>query len=166
MARIKLKKVLVISLIFVMLFALTACDPTTFYFDYDELKETVVRVEYIYYDNPNAVILEEYFVEDHDKLLSFDFDKMEIRQVLSDEKLDDFLKELSELEFMMDWVHLDSPQGDSIRIVYDNGDFEILSCYGSKSFEMYSGSFYANGEVKRFIGSSITKDFLSKWFEL
>lgn len=62
---------------------------------------------------------------------------------------------------MMHWVHLDSPQGDSIRIIYDNGDFEIIS--GCE----YAGSFYANGEVKRFIGLGFVSDeYLTEWFDL
>jgi len=144
-----------------MLFILTACDPGNFKFDYDELKATVVRVEYIYYDNPNAVEL----FEQRDKVIPFDFNKMEIKATLPNEKLDDFLKDLSEYEFMLFTRHLDSPQGDSIRIIYNNGDFEVLSCWGGGHKE-YSGSFSANGEVKRFIGTSIRKEFFEKWFEL
>lgn len=87
-----MKKVLIYICLFALLFTLTACTPNSFYYDYNELKDSVVRVEYIYYDNPNAVKLNESLTDKKDKLLPFDFEKMEIREVLSEEKLDDFLK--------------------------------------------------------------------------
>ena len=161
-----MKKVTMCVCIFLLLLVLTACEPDKFYFDYDELKESVVRVEYIYYDNPNATTFNEFLANEQERLLPFDFEKMEVREVLSDEKLDDFFKDLSEYDFKMGWKHLDSPQGDSIRIVYENGDFEVLCCAGKNWKGSYSGSFYANGEVKRFIGWGIVPKFMEKWFDL
>ena len=61
------------------------------------------------------------------------------------EYVDDFLKEISEIEFLMSWVHADSPNGRCIRIIYENGDFEIIG-------DHYVGSFDSEGNVKRFIG--------------
>lgn len=145
------------------LLILTACEPAKFYFDYDELKENVVRVEYIYYDNPNAKELNEFIFDKSDQMLPFDFEKMEIRQVLPDEQLDDFLKALSEQEFMEHWIHLDSPKSNSIRVIYSNGDFEVISA-GRGNW--YSGSFYADGQVKRFIGDAISDAFIEKWFDI
>ncbi len=162
-----MKKFLICICLLLLLFVLTACDPNEFYFDYAELKEKVVRVEYILYDNPNAVKLDEFLVKKSDKLLPFDFDKMEVREVLHEEKMDNFFKELSEYPILMDWIHMDSPQGDCIRIIYDNGDFEILCCTQEKSWKgYYSGAFYANGEVKRFIGWGIDREFFLKWFDI
>ena len=161
-----MKKILTCLCILALLLGLTACEPGTFYYNYDELKASVVRVEYIYYDNSNATKLDEFIVDKKDKLLPFDFNKMEVRAVLDEDKLDEFLKEVSNYQLLMDWIHLDSPQGDSIRIVYDNGDFEILCCTQEKAWNgYYSGSFYANGEVKRFIGWGISQKFFSKWFD-
>lgn len=154
-----MKKLLLCLCVLSLLFVMTACDPSSFQFDYDELKSSVVRVEYIYYDNPDAVEL----FEQRDKVIPFDFDKMEIRQVLPDEELDDFLKELSKQTLLMVWRHDDSPKGDCIRVVYDNGDFEILSCDGNG----YCGAFYANGQVKRFIGCwGRYSEFWLKWFDI
>lgn len=157
-----MKKVLIYICLFALLLVLTACEPKMFHYDYHELKESVVKVEYIYYDNPNAVQYNEDFAGKKYKLLPFDFEKMEIRGVLSEEKLDDFFQVISGYEIMMHWVHSDSPQGNCIRMIYDNGDFEIIS-EGA-----YTGSFYANGEVKRFVGRGVflSDEFLSKWFDL
>ena len=157
-----MKKVLSCICLVSLLFLLTACDPGMFQYDYDELKESVVRVEYIYYDNPNAKRLNEFFVDKKDRLLPFDFDKMEIREVLPDEKLNDFLKDLCECYIMMHWVHSDSPKGNCIRVIYNNGDFEIITNRAGE----YVGSFYSTGEVKRFIGDGVGNSIFSKWFNV
>ena len=162
-----MKKVLSCICLVSLLFLLTACDPGIFQYDYDELKKDVVRVEYIYYNNPDAVKLDEFLVNKRDKLLPFDFDKMEIQATLSQDKVDEFLQDLCKYEIMMDWIHLDSPQGDSIRVVYEDGSFEALSICGDSDWNgYYSGSFYSNGDVKRFIGWGISRDFFSKWFDV
>lgn len=157
-----MKKVLSCICLISLLLLLTACDPGIFQYDYDELKETVVRIEYIYYDNSNAKRLNEFFVDKKDELLPFDFNKMEIRGVLPNEKLDDFLKDLCNERIMMHWVHSDSPKGECIRVIYNNGDFEIIT---SREGE-YVGSFFSTGEPKRFIGDGIGEDNLSKWFDV
>lgn len=157
-----MKKVLSCICLVSLLFLLTACDPGIFQYDYDELKETVVRVEYIYYENPNAKRLDEFLVDKKDKLLPFNFDKMEIRGVLPNEKLDDFLKDLCQYEIMMHWIHSDSPKNECIRLIYSNGDFEIITNRENE----YVGSFYSTGEVKRFIGDGISKKLFSKWFDV
>lgn len=160
-----MKKVLTIICLIALLVMLTSCDPGIFQYDYDELKETVVRVEYIYYDNPNAKRLDEFFIDKKDKLLPFDFDKMELREVLSEDKLDDFIKDLCEYPIMMDWIHLDSPQGKSIRIIYKDESFEILSLWDDSDWDgCYSGSFDSKGNIKRYIGWGISIEFFSKWF--
>ena len=133
-----------------------ACDPNRFSFDYEELKENVVRVELIYYDNPDAKEL----FEKRDKVIPFDFSKMEIVEVLSENEVDNFLHDLSKRTFLEVWRHLDSPQGYSIRLVYLNEDFEIISCNA-----IYSGGFYADGQVKRFIGNGLNSDLFNKYFE-
>ena len=158
-----MKKILTCVCIVSLLLLLCACEPEHFFFDYDELKESVVSVEYIYYDNSNAKELDETRYDKSDQLLPFDFEKMEIRQVLPFEKLDDFLKDLSEHHLLILLRHDDSPNGYCMRVIYDNGDFDILSCDGAG----YCGSFYADGQVKRFIGSwGYDEEFWLKYFDI
>ncbi len=157
-----MKKVLSCICLISLLLLLTACDPGIFQYDYDELKETVVRVEYIYYENPTAKRLDEFLVDKKDKLIPFDFDKMEIRGVLPNEKLDDFLQDLCQYEIMMHWIHSDSPKGECIKMTYNNGDFEIITNRAGE----YVGSFYSTGEVKRFIGDGVGNSIFSKWFNV
>lgn len=157
-----MKKVLSCICLISLLLLLTACDPGIFQYDYYELKETVVRVEYIYYENPTAKRLDEFLVDKKDKLIPFDFDKMEIRGVLPNEKLDDFLQDLCQYEIMMHWIHSDSPKGECIKMTYNNGDFEIITNRAGE----YVGSFYSTGEVKRFIGDGVGNSIFSKWFNV
>ncbi len=152
-----MKKVTLCILLLVMIMSLTACDPNIFQFDFEELKNSVIAIDLINYDNPNAKEL----FDKRDKVISFDFNKMEILESLPAEKMEDFLFELSELTFMTVWEHLDSPQGKCIRLVYSNGDFEILACD-----VQYSGSFDSTGKVKRFIGSGLYyPKLINKYFE-
>ena len=48
-----------------------------YYFDYNELTETVDRIELIRYNNSDA---KEYLTFKKERLLSFDFEKMELRE--------------------------------------------------------------------------------------
>ena len=61
---------------------------------------------------------------------------MEIRSTLSQDNMDEFLKDLCKHEIMMHWIHLDSPKDECIRLVYDTGDFEIIT----KRKSEYAGS--------------------------
>ena len=131
--------------IILMVLCLSACDPSDFYYNYDELKELAVEIQLINYNNPKAEEINEFLVEKREEMKPFHFDKMEVAEVLSETEIDDFLKEISEIEFLMSWVHADSPNGRCIRIIYENGDFEIIG-------DHYVGSFDSEGNVKRFIG--------------
>jgi len=160
-----MKKIILLILLILFTFNLASCffipqDPGEYYYDYSELKDNVIKIELINYDNPYAKEL----FENRDKVIPFDFDKREIIEILSNDKIDDFLQEFSKLKFLMDWKHSDSPKGTSVRIVYENEDFIIIS-YNID----YSGSFYADGNVKEFIGELAWKeDFINlvnKYFD-
>ena len=152
-----MKKLSVIVLVIVLLLTLAACDPGEFHFEYDELKENVTCVELIYYNNPDA---KELFDEKRNHVLPFDFSKMEVVKTLPESKLDDFLHDLSDYFLLMVCTHFDSPQGYSVRVVYSNGDFEILSEYVT-----FSCGFYADGQVKRLIGMGIGSDLIHQYFD-
>lgn len=151
-----MKKLGMILSIIIVFVSLVACDPANFRYDYEELENSIVQVELINYDNPGAKEL----FEKRNKVISFDFDKMEIIETLSEEQVSNFLTDLIDVDFMMVWKHLDSPQGLSIRMIYNNNDFEIISCN-----VRYAGSFYSDGQVKRFIGTSIgIEELVNKYF--
>ena len=161
-----MKKVFIIILSVILLFCLSACDPTYYYFDYNELTETVDRIELIRYDNSNA---KEYLTVKEERLLSFDFEKMEILQILPEEDEEDFLLSLAgeEVVFLVGGRYMDSPQGLCVRLVYENGDFEIFTADKEENSakHSYAGSFFENGEVKRFIGCTLgTSELIKEYF--
>lgn len=137
-----MKKYILLFLMFCLMF-LTACDPNPYYYNYETLKNDVVSVELINYDN-NAIEL----FEQRDAVKKFDFSKMNVTGVLLDEKLDDFLLEFSQIEFMLVWRHLDSPEGECVKINYSDGSFDII-CYNVQ----FSCQYDNFGNVKYVIGS-------------
>ena len=146
-----MKKVCYVFFAALMLF-LAACDPGLFFFDYEELVQTVDRVELIRYYNPDA---KEHFDAKGTKFHPFDFEKMEILQTLPEEKKEDFLFSVAtDTTSLVGSRVMDSPSGLCIRLVYENGDFEILSADEEEDSaeHTYAGSFFENGEVNRFIG--------------
>ena len=115
-----MKRAILIILVLVLIFSLTACDPSWYSQQYQELAANVVRVELISYDNSNAKIINDLFQKG--AVRAFDFNKMEIIEVLDVEKLDDFLQDWSKITLWTHWIHSNSPVGISIRIIYSNDD--------------------------------------------
>ena len=94
---------------------------------------------------------------------------MEILQTLSEEDEKDFLFSLvgEGAVFLVGSRYMDSPQGLCVRLVYENGDFEIFAADSEEDSAGYSyaGSFLENGEVKRFIGSVLgTSELIKEYF--
>lgn len=139
-----MKKVITLLFMIFNLITLVGCDPSSYCYSYDELSITVKSVELITYDNNEAIEL----FEKRDKVKDFDFSKMSIEKELDEDKLDKFLLEFSKIEFMLVWRHLDSPKGESIKINYIDGGFDII-CYTVQ----FSCKYDANGKVNEFIGS-------------
>ena len=106
---------------------LVACDPVNTSYSYPELVDDVVRVELINYRNPEAKTINTFFSQ-RELQTRFDFSKMEVLETLDEEMMDGFFSELSSIWLWNHWVHLDSPLGRSVRLVYSNGDFEVISC--------------------------------------
>ena len=110
---------------------MSACDPGFYSFDYDYLKENVVKIEFINYDVP-----ETRKVRKVEEILNFDENKAEVLKVLEEEEYDDFLMDLSKIDFHISnsligyWT---SAKGTSIRLVYENNKFLIVCCSDWKS---------------------------------
>jgi hypothetical protein len=149
-----MKKLLVFVLVF-CLFSLVSCDPGSFWFNHDELTENVKSIELIEYNNDAA----EKLFNNTDKVLPFDFDKMEIIETLSDEKKEIFIDDISNQRFLLVWEHLNSPQGRSVKITYQNGDFDILCCN-----VQFSCQYDSTGTVKKVIGHTVGAELPNKYF--
>ncbi len=115
-------------------------------------------IEHINYDNGDAKEL----FEKRDKVKSFDFSKMQVIAVLSEEKNADIITDLSHMTLLMVWRHLDSPKGKALKINYIDGSFDII-CYESE----FSCRYDSSGNVSFFIGSSggpYVENLVEKYF--
>lgn len=139
-----MKKIIVLFLFILNLITLTGCDPSYYYYSYEDLNSNVISIELINYDNNEAIEL----FEKKDKVKSFDFSKMNVIKVLDNDKNSEFLLEFSKIEFMLVWRHLDSPKDESIKINYKDGSFDVI-CY----YVQFSCQYDKSGNVKKFIGS-------------
>jgi len=107
-----MKKIYSILLFCFICFSLTACEPIPVSYPDDYLID-VERVELINYENSDRS--------------TFDFEKMTIVEELKSEKLDDFIQDISELYMWRRVANCDF-ENVSIRIIYSNGYFEVISC--------------------------------------
>ena len=143
-----MKKIQIVSLLFTLCICLTACDPGNYSFDYEELLNNVAKIELINYDNPDQKRFISWVPDHSSRLVAFIISNMTILEIST------FLNQLSDISFLYKYYCFNSPKGISIRITYENGDFEIFSCdYESQSYASYVGKYTNNGDVVSFVGS-------------
>lgn len=132
---------------------LTACDPGSYMFDYDELTNNVIRVELIDYKNPDQKHFVSWVPDHSSKLLPFNTSDLTTLEALDENKIPDFLSQLSEENILYKYYAYDSPKGICLKLSYSNGDFLIISCdYERKSYSGYIGIYSADGNIIDFIG--------------
>lgn len=139
-----MKKIIVLFLFILNLITLTGCDPSSYYYSFEDLNRNVISIELINYMNNDSIEL----FEKRDKVKNFDFSKLNVIDTLENENNNDFLLNFSQIEFMLVWRHLDSPKGESIKINYVDGSFDVI-CY----YVQFSCQYDKFGNVKNFIGS-------------
>ena len=86
-----MKRLCIFFLIAIFLLAFSACSPLKYPFEFEE---KVVRAELIYYDNPSPALLgcpTIFHHVDQSEILNFDFDKMEVMEIVPDEEIEEFL---------------------------------------------------------------------------
>ena len=161
-----MKKTLIILLCTFVLF-LTACDPAPSGYLRNIPVDDVVSVELINYKNPDAKMINTLLSRSGIK--SFDFKKMEIIEDLSEDKFEDFLQDFSDLDVWTRWQHPNSPIGGSLRIVYANGDFDVISCHNEEhAIISFMAKYNKKGKLKDHIGTIESKEdyinILNKYF--
>ena len=139
-----MKRIIVLFLFVLNLITLTGCDPSPYYYSYEDLNSNVISIELINYVNNDAVEL----FEKRDRVKNFDFSKLNVIETLDNENNNEFLLEFSKIQFMMVWRHLDSPKGESVKINYKDGSFYVICLY-----VQFSCQYDKSGNVKFFIGS-------------
>lgn len=143
-----ISKIILASILFLFVSTLTACDPKTYYFNYDELKSSVETVKLINYENPNPKR-----VNNEDEILPFDFDKADDIESLEGGMYDDFLQDLSAITFLVMPRFCEAPVSICIMMVYKNSDFAVISstiiedtAYGAVV------TYDSDGNVKEYLG--------------
>lgn len=120
------KKIGVIAIICVLflLNGLNGCvwDPPSYYFDYENLKGQIEKVEMINYENEKPKKIKKV-----SEILPYDFDKEEVLETLPADKIDSFAIDLSEMGFLINSDSANAPVGICIKVTYKNGEFIIIS---------------------------------------
>ena len=89
---------------------------------------------------------------------------MTVLETLPDANMQDFFKDLSTLSLNSGWIHLNSPDGICIRLVYADGSFDVFSAKEIND-EVYSivMKYGKNGKVLKYIGPITYED---EFFEI
>ena len=133
---------------------LCACDPGTFHINQETLKERVVSVELIQYENPDQNHFASWVPNHFDDLVPFVVENATVLETLPAEKVDEFLEAFSQTDILHTYYAYDSPKDVCLRLNYENGDFLIVwANYARNSFGGYIGTFSADGTVLSFWGS-------------
>jgi len=154
-----------------LLLFLTACDPTPFSFDYKDTLQDLVRVELVDYQNSKTRQINTFVGPVNSRILPFNHDDMIVVETLTTEDIDAFVSDLSEVVILYKyWVQLNGPQNLCLRLVYENGDFIILTClYEEYSLVGFIGEYDSDGNVKDYIGGFRSvhdfTDLVNKYFE-
>ena len=132
-----------VALICVFLLSFTSCDPAHYYHDAEEMKDTVVDISLIRYNNTAKGLF-----ENREKVKAFDFNKMTHIESLTFDSKDSFINEFVDITIMLAWKHDDSAEGFCLMMTFDDGTFEIVSCQN-----IFSCIYNADGSVNYFIGT-------------
>ena len=157
-----MKKVTIISLCLILIvLTLSSCDPLT-YSPTEEYLKDVVSIELIRYNNPDQKDFISWVPDHSDDLVAFDNSRVEIIEVLDNEKFDAFSTAFQSTVIMHTYYECDSPDGVCIRVNYKNGEFLIIE-------RDYIGYFSENGEVSEFLGCFSVRmyytDLVNEFFE-
>ena len=157
-----MKKVTIISLCLILIvLTLSSCDPLR-YSPTEEYLKDVVSIELIRYNNPDQKDFISWVPDHSDDLVAFDNSRVEIIEILDNEKFDDFATAFQGTEIMHTYYRCDSPDGVCIRVNYENGKFLIVG-------RDYIGYFSENGEVSAFEGCFSSRtyytDLVNEFFE-
>ena len=157
-----MKKAVIISLCLILIvLTLSSCDPLM-YSPTEKYLEDVVSIELIRYNNPDQKDFISWVPDHSDDLVAFDNSRVEIIEILDNEKFDAFSTAFQSTEIMHTYYRCDSPDGVCIRVNYENGEFLIIGMD-------YIGRFLENGEVSAFAGCFSSRtyytDLVNNFFE-
>ena len=151
------KRIFVLLIMMAVLMTSCVWDPEGYIFNYEELKEEVIGVELIEYENSDPKI-----VKKSSEVLPFDFNKMKSIKTLASEQTEEFIKSFTDIRFMKSYNYSNAAVGISIKINYKNGEFLIVSSniIDDRAYR-FVVKFDSNGDVIEVIGGFESgKDFV------
>ena len=160
-----MKKVCAVLLIMIVVLCGCATDPQTYYFNSTEIAEKVVKIELAMCDNPSPVIVH---VEE-DTVLHFDINNVIIIEELEQEKINDFVGELSTITFHKEKKSVNSPTGYTLLMYMQNEDIIVLSCTIISGTAYQMAAIFSNRgdfitHIAQFADEPSFKRLLTKYF--
>lgn len=132
---------------------MTACDPTNYNFEINET-DVIERIELINYENTKQKHFISWVPNHYDKLVSLDLRNITVLEELDKDKNIEFINVFSSQNILYWYFAYDSPINKCIRIIYESGDFVIITAnYENKSYAGYIGRYNSSGDVIDFYGS-------------
>ena len=162
-----MKKANILIICCLIILLLTGCDPPTYYFDSDELLEEVTKIELVECVNENPKMI----TVNDGSVPKFDVNSIKLIVELSNDKVDDFIADLSTITFHIENESVDSPTGYAVLIYNDKDEIIVISCtilnnYGYSMVAKFSidGKFVEH--IARFAEQSKYRNLLKKYFNI
>lgn len=161
-----MKRILGGLLLILLSISLISCEPNKYYFKNNTRNDEIVSVELISYSPDNVAV-----VESTDEMLDFCSINLVVIEILITTKNEDFIYELSFIEFFQDYPHLNAPNGKGVKINYENGDFLIIttSLLEEDSFGGDAILYNSQGKFLEYFGSlswvQNFVDLINEYFE-
>lgn len=164
-----MKKIYLIFFTTIMTMILVGCvtDPPTYYFNAEELIETVIKIEIVDFVNlkPEIVI-----VDDNTKP-SINMANASFIKKLHNEKLNKFIEELSTITFHIKNKSVNSPLGYTVIMYMKNQEMIVLSCtvvdglgYSMNAVFTTEGEFVKH--IANFADEPKFRKLLEKYFDI
>ena len=127
-----MKKGNAVIICYIILLLLTGCaiDPPTYYFDFDELMKETTKIELVECINekPQAIIVND------DSVPRFDISSTKRIEELPNDKIENFIADLSTITFHKESESVDSPTGYAVLIYNGKDEIIVISCTIVNSF--------------------------------
>ncbi len=148
-------KKICVCLLLCLCVSLCSCEPVISYMTEEDV-ENYSEVSLIFYDNPDAPVHKhdsrpgDFSQYDWEK---FDESKMEVLEVLPAEKAQALIDKMIQHECFYDLQDINAPDGYSLRILYENGDFYVETLTSNRAF---AARYNSQGELIRVYGVGFT----------
>ena len=140
-----MKRVVVFVFLTFIFTMLCGCEPPFYWLEGEEL--AIEEIELIYYNNPESASID----PEKQKVIPFDFEKMQIIEVMDEESKSRFMDKLPSWDFWLGFGKSDSPNGYSLKFNCANGNFIIVSFDEAD----YAVLFDENGQVLKDYGAMV-----------